>query len=104
MYSTKAHANIKDINYTEALSMPGVKDFICHKDVPGPNLWGPVIHDEEVFASSTVSIYVGPVVERCNIGVWFSFSSVSHSTFWSVHINLAVEVHFCPTVSLKIIK
>ena len=57
VYSTKAHANIIDVNASEALSMPGVRDFISHKDVPGPNLWGAVIHDEEVFASSTVRMY-----------------------------------------------
>ena len=57
VYSTKAHANIIDVNASEALSMPGVRDFICHKDVPGPNLWGPAIHDEEVFASSTVRMF-----------------------------------------------
>ena len=54
VYSSKAHASIIEVNATEALSMPGVRDFITHEDVPGPNLWGCAIHDEEVFASSTV--------------------------------------------------
>ena len=56
MFSTKAHANILSIDTTEALAIPGVKDFVSYNDVPGPNLWGVTVIDEEVFASSTVSV------------------------------------------------
>ena len=56
MFSTKAHANIVSIDTTEALAIPGVKDYVSYKDVPGPNLWGAIVHDEQVFASSTVSL------------------------------------------------
>ena len=34
--------------------LPGVKDYVDVKDVPGNNLTGPVIFDEEVFASEKV--------------------------------------------------
>ena len=63
VYSTKAHAKILAVDYSKALEMPGVKDYISHKDVPGPNIWGVDVADEEVFASSKV----------CNI-FQFSFS------------------------------
>ena len=54
VYSTKAHAKIISVDYSKALEMPGVKDYISHKDVPGPNIWGVDVADEEVFASSKV--------------------------------------------------
>ena len=67
MFSTKAHANIVSIDTTEALAIPGVKDYVSYKDVPGPNLWGPIVHDEEVFASSTVSLSTAKVQINKNI-------------------------------------
>ena len=65
VYSTKAHAKILSVDYSKALEMPGVKDYISHKDVPGPNIWGVDVADEEVFASSKVF----------NVFQLFSFSS-----------------------------
>lgn len=59
--STKAFANIKGIDASEALSMPGVVDFVSHADVPGHNKWGAVIpDDEEIFATSQVIVYYYP--------------------------------------------
>ncbi|EFA78511.1 xanthine dehydrogenase [Heterostelium album PN500] len=52
--STKAHARIKNIDSTKALSMPGVKGIYFAKDIEGVNQVGPVIYDEELFASSVV--------------------------------------------------
>jgi xanthine dehydrogenase/oxidase len=53
--SKKAYANIVNVDASEALTMPGVVDFISHKDVPGHNKWGATIpDDEEIFASSQV--------------------------------------------------
>jgi xanthine dehydrogenase/oxidase len=52
--SDKAHANIKSIDYSEALKIPGVYK-IDHKDVPGHNKFGAVIQDEEIFASEKVN-------------------------------------------------
>jgi len=54
VFSTKAHADIVHIDASDALSMPGVVDFICHKDVPGSNSYAVIARDEEVFASKTV--------------------------------------------------
>lgn len=41
--------------------MEGVKGVFDHTHVPGANRWGPIIHDEEVFASQHV-IHVGQVI------------------------------------------
>lgn len=48
--STKAHAKIKSVDYSAALDIPGVVDYIDHKDMPNKeaNHWG-APHFEEVF-------------------------------------------------------
>ncbi|XP_053396021.1 xanthine dehydrogenase/oxidase-like isoform X1 [Mercenaria mercenaria] len=53
--SKKAYANIKSVDASEALSMPGVVDYISHVDVPGKNTWGAALpDDEEIFATTQV--------------------------------------------------
>ncbi|CAG9858905.1 unnamed protein product [Phyllotreta striolata] len=47
--STKAHAQILNIDASEALTMEGVRGFVCGEDVPGKKKWGMAIQDEEVF-------------------------------------------------------
>lgn len=54
--SQKAHAKLLKVDPTEALKMPGVVDFISHKDVPGHNTWGVI--PEESFASTEVIKYL----------------------------------------------
>ncbi|KAH8811834.1 putative xanthine dehydrogenase [Xylogone sp. PMI_703] len=53
--STKAHAKIVSIDYSPALDIPGVVDFVDHKDMPNPeaNHWG-VVPDETFFAVDEV--------------------------------------------------
>lgn len=48
--STKAHAKIKSVDYSAALDIQGVVDYIDHKDMPSKeaNHWG-APHFEEVF-------------------------------------------------------
>ena len=46
------------VDPSDALSMPGVKSFVGANDVPGHNSTGPVIFDEEVFASDKVIFFV----------------------------------------------
>ncbi|XP_014251317.1 xanthine dehydrogenase-like [Cimex lectularius] len=54
--STKAHAKIVNIDPSAALAMEGVVAFFSAKDVPKElNHTGPVIQDEEVFASEKVT-------------------------------------------------
>jgi xanthine dehydrogenase/oxidase len=52
--STVAHARLLEVDPSEALSLPGVVDYVDHTDVPGENLWGPAANDEELFASKEV--------------------------------------------------
>ena len=54
--SSKANCDIALIDATEALTMPGVVDFVDHRDVPGINVWKPYGHnqDEEIFSSGKI--------------------------------------------------
>ena len=55
--STRPHAEIINIDISEAEKVEGYIDFICVKDIPeqGSNKTGPVIQlDEEVFADKKV--------------------------------------------------
>ncbi|RFU29765.1 hypothetical protein B7463_g6582, partial [Scytalidium lignicola] len=53
--STKARAKITSIDYSAALDIPGVTDFVDHRDLPSPeaNYWG-VVSDEAFFAVDEV--------------------------------------------------
>ena len=56
--STRPHAEIINIDTSEAEKVEGFIDFICVKDIPeqGSNKTGAVCHlDEEVFADKKVS-------------------------------------------------
>lgn len=54
--STQPHAEILSIDSSTALQVPGVHGFFSAKDIKeGHNIFGPIIHDEEVFASKTVT-------------------------------------------------
>lgn len=50
VYSTQAHAILKNIDFTEALKISGIECIIAAKDIPGKNQMGPVIHDEKCLA------------------------------------------------------
>lgn len=54
--STKAHAKVLSIDATDALKLPGVHRFFCHKDITEhENEVGPIVHDEYVFTYGTVT-------------------------------------------------
>lgn len=54
--SSQAHADIVSIDPSAALALPGVYGCFSAKDVePDRNKFGPLIHDEEVFASKKVT-------------------------------------------------
>ncbi|KAG8653082.1 xanthine dehydrogenase 1 isoform X4 [Manihot esculenta] len=59
--SKKPHARIVKIDDSEAKSSPGFAGIFLAKDVPGDNHIGPVIDDEELFASEFVTC-VGQVI------------------------------------------
>ncbi|KAK8445619.1 hypothetical protein SEVIR_9G359200v4 [Setaria viridis] len=59
--SRKAHARILSIDDSIAKSSPGFVGLFLSKDIPGTNHTGPIIHDEEVFASDVVTC-VGQII------------------------------------------
>lgn len=54
VFSTKAHANIVNVDYSTALGMPGVHGHVTHEDIPGIKVLGAIAHDQEYLASKTV--------------------------------------------------
>lgn len=54
--STKAHAKILSVDYERAFDVPGVVDYVDHKDLPNPeaNWWGAPNCDETFFAVDEV--------------------------------------------------
>jgi xanthine dehydrogenase large subunit len=57
-----AHARVLSIDLEDARRVPGVVALLTHRDVPGANRFGPVVHDEELLAAD-VAMYVGhPIV------------------------------------------
>src|SRR6476620_7535280 len=46
--SPHANAKITRIDAARARSMPGIHAVLLHRDVPGHNKSGPVVHDEEL--------------------------------------------------------
>jgi xanthine dehydrogenase large subunit len=59
--STVAHGRLLDIDTTAALAMPGVRDVILARDIPGDPLLGNFAHDEPVFAQDSVQ-HIGQVI------------------------------------------
>ena len=53
--SDRPHARIKSIDTTDAYGLPGVKSVHLASDIPGINLVGCVVVNEELFATDTVS-------------------------------------------------
>ncbi|XP_046575214.1 LOW QUALITY PROTEIN: xanthine dehydrogenase/oxidase-like [Haliotis rubra] len=54
--SKRPHGRLVSVDATEALTLPGVVDFITHKDIPGAKTWGQPGPGEEVFASDVVNV------------------------------------------------
>jgi xanthine dehydrogenase large subunit len=59
--SKLAHAKIKSVDFQAVLDAPGVVEVICAEDIPGANNFGPVLHDDPIFADGLVE-YVGQSV------------------------------------------
>lgn len=53
--SSRPHARLVSVDAAAALAMPGVVGYFGAKDVPGDNHIGPIMHDEEVFATTEVT-------------------------------------------------
>jgi len=61
VYSKYAHALIRRIDISEALSIPGIHCIFTAKDIPGENQMGPVIHDEPCLAENEVT-FIGQAI------------------------------------------
>lgn len=61
--STKAHAKIISVDATAALDIPGVFDYVDHRDLPDPkaNWWGAPKRDEVFFAVEEVTTAGQPI-------------------------------------------
>ena len=60
-YSSEAHAELINIDLSEALKCKGVKHIITAKDIPGENQIGGIIQDEELLADKKVHFMGEPV-------------------------------------------
>ena len=61
VFSRYAKAKILSVNTVEASKLPGVRSILTHKDIPGENQMGPVIHDETCLAVDEVD-FVGQAI------------------------------------------
>jgi len=59
--STKANAKLIKVDASSALKIPGVIAYLGHKDIPGKNIWGDIVADEELLASERVYHYGQPI-------------------------------------------
>ena len=59
--SAVAHGRLVGVDTSAALAMPGVRDVILARDIPGDPLLASFAHDEPVFARDTVQ-HVGQVI------------------------------------------
>ena len=56
--SEKAYARIRSIDLHEVSRMPGVVATLLPQDIPGENNFGPILHDDPIFAEK-VALYAG---------------------------------------------
>ena len=59
--SSKAHARLRSIDLSDVLAAEGVVDVCLAEHIPGDNNCGPIVHDEQIFATDTVE-YAGQAV------------------------------------------
>ncbi|MBP6718239.1 MAG: xanthine dehydrogenase molybdopterin binding subunit [Rhodoferax sp.] len=59
--STHAHGNLRGVDATAALAMPGVRGLVLTQDIPGETMLAAFAGDEPVFAIDTVQ-HIGQVI------------------------------------------
>jgi aldehyde oxidoreductase len=62
LWSAHPHADILSIDTSTAKEMPGVHAVLTAQDVPGDNVYGPMVRDAQVMAKSKVRFIGEPVV------------------------------------------
>lgn len=61
LLSSEAHALIKQIDTSEAEAMDGVHTVLTAKDIPGANVYGIALPDQQVLAEKKVRFYGEPI-------------------------------------------
>ncbi|MEI7500868.1 MAG: xanthine dehydrogenase molybdopterin binding subunit [Bacteroidota bacterium] len=61
VYSKYAHAEIRQIDISKAVTINGVHSIVLANDIPGENQMGPVIHDEPCLAENEVT-FIGQAI------------------------------------------
>ena len=59
--SSKAHGRLRGVDLSDVLAAEGVVDVCLAADIPGENNCGPIVHDEQIFATDTVE-YAGQAI------------------------------------------
>jgi xanthine dehydrogenase large subunit len=59
--STVAHGRLQGVDTAEALAMPGVRDVVLARDIPGSAMLASFAGDEPIFATDTVQ-HIGQVI------------------------------------------
>jgi CO/xanthine dehydrogenase Mo-binding subunit/aerobic-type carbon monoxide dehydrogenase small subunit (CoxS/CutS family) len=62
LWSAHPHAEIVSIDTNAARAMPGVRAVLTARDVPGDNVYGPMVRDAQVMAMDKVRFIGEPVV------------------------------------------
>ncbi|KAF8369542.1 hypothetical protein HHK36_032438 [Tetracentron sinense] len=91
--SRKPHARILSIDDSGAKSSPGFAGLFLSKDVPGGNNIGPVVYDEELFASEFVTCVgqiIGVVVANTHENAKFAARKV-HIEYEELPAILSIE-------------
>ena len=81
--SPHAHAQVRELDFSEALTQPGVLCCLGAQDVPGENDVGPVRHDEPLFPSE-VSFCGQPVA-------WVIGETLEHARLAAERVHIAYE-------------
>jgi xanthine dehydrogenase large subunit len=59
--SPVAHGRLRGVDPSAALALPGVRDVVLARDIPGDPILAAFAHDEPIFAQDTVQ-HVGQVI------------------------------------------
>lgn len=101
--STKAHANILSIDPSAALAVPGVVDYVDYRDVPGSNMYGPMVHDIPLFAEKEVR---NTFISLLMLNILYSKHNQTCFTYWQLNISnvFCSLIDKCLTLSYNLVK
>ncbi|ODN01661.1 Xanthine dehydrogenase [Orchesella cincta] len=95
--SSKPHANILSVDFSEALKVSGVVGTVTHEDVlEGNNKFGLVEKDEEIFASTKVTCY-GQIIAGILANKKKLPDAIKYNSFYSAY-DIKLVKGDCETV------